>query len=179
MNKVWLDLVVVWVGGVLVGIGLMLLTGTCKADTIGVHMGSVHSNNYDPVAQKPWNNTNPGVYYVFEVGGPERSEGLSNVPVLPAGNYVVGTYYNSVRKQSVYAGLVYPLTDNIDITVGVISGYNGRGPGGEYRAKALMPMVVPSVHFPITDSVRGRVHFAPGLGRGSAHAVHFSLEMKL
>lgn len=164
-----------WISGALAGISLMFFTGNCKADTIGVHMGSVHSNNYDPVAQRPWNNANPGVYYIHEA-----KEGLSIGPVsLPGGSYAVGTYYNSVRKQSLYAGYVYALSDNIDITLGVISGYNGRGPGGAYRAKALMPMVVPSVHFPITDSIRGRVHVAPGLGKGSAHAVHFSIEMKL
>lgn len=147
-----------------------LTVGSCaKADTIGVHVGSVHSNNYDPVAQRPWNNANPGLYYVKDI------KGLS----IPDGAYVVGTYFNSVRKQSVYVGYVYPISANLDLTVGVISGYNGRGPGGEYRAKALMPMVVPSFHFPITDSIRGRVHVAPGLGRGSATAVHFSVEMKL
>jgi hypothetical protein len=125
-------------------------------DTAGVHLGSVHSNNYDAVSQKPWNNLNPGIYF-------------------RADNIVFGTYFNSVRKQSVYLGYSYAVTDNIDVVVGIVSGYNGPG----YSAKAVMPMVVPSIHFPISGGVVGRISIAPQVAKGGATAVHFSLEWKL
>ena len=125
-------------------------------DTMGVHLGSIHSNNYDPVANRAWNNYNPGVYFRHE-------------------NWVAGTYFNSIRKQSFYAGYVYGLTSNIDIVFGAVSGYNGPG----YRAKPVMPMVVPSFHFPLTDAVSARINLAVGVGKGSATAVNFALEWKL
>lgn len=146
---------------VLIGMGLAC---TARAesvnlypDAVGVHLGSVHSNSRDEVSGRNWNNANPGVYFRW-------------------GNVAVGTYYNSIRKESFYVGYVYPVTDYLDVTVGVISGYNGPG----YAAKPIMPMVVPSVHFPIGDSgLRGRIHVAPKVAKGGATAVHFSLEWRL
>lgn len=127
-----------------------------KPDTFGVHVGSYHVEKVDPVTNKGWNNTNPGAYLRWD-------------------NVVVGTYYNSIRKQSVYAGYVYPLTDNIDVVVGAVTGYNGPG----YSAKAVMPMVVPSFHFAVAKDVEARVHFLPKAAKGGATAIHFSLEFKL
>lgn len=131
-------------------------------DAIGMHIGSVHSNNYDPVAKRNWNNANPGLYAKWNVGN-------------DMGAYVVGSYYNSIRKQSVYAGYAYPVLPNLDVVVGVVSGYNGPG----YRAKAIMPMVVPSLHFPITDTISARFNLAIGVGKGSATALNFALEYRL
>lgn len=125
-------------------------------DSIGVHIGSVHSSKIDPVANKPWNNSNPGVYARWD-------------------NIVVGTYYNSIRKQSLYAGYVYQVTDNIDVVIGAVSGYNGPG----YRAKPVMPMVIPSVHFKVWENTSVRINIAPGVGKGSATAINFALEWKL
>lgn len=130
------------------------------AQTVGVMIGSVHSNNYDPVAQRAWNNYNPGVYVQFD------------------NRVVLGTYLNSIRKQTYYVGYAYPVTEHIDVVVGAISGYNGYGPGGTYRAKAVMPMVVPSVHFSLFGGVDGRVSLAVGIGKGSATAVNFAIERK-
>jgi len=125
-------------------------------DVIGVHVGSYHLEKMDVTAGRPWNNANPGVYARWD-------------------NVVVGTYYNSIRKQSVYAGYVYPLVDHFDVVVGAITGYNGPG----YSAKPIMPMVVPSMHFPISNGVEGRVHFLPKAAKGGANVIHFSLEFKL
>lgn len=145
----------------LLGLGLAC---TAKAESVnlqpdyaGVHIGSVHSNNRDIVSGKGWNNVNPGVYFRWD-------------------NVAIGMYHNSIRKDSYYVGYVYPVTDYLDVTVGVISGYNGPG----RTAKALMPMVVPSVHFPIGDTgAIGRIHVAPKVAKGGATAIHFSLEWRL
>lgn len=125
-------------------------------DVIGVHIGSVHSNNYDPVAKRNWNNANPGLYARWD-------------------NVVVGTYYNSIRKQSVYAGYAVPVLPYLDVVLGGVTGYNGPG----YRAKAIMPMVVPSLHIPITDAVSVRFNLAIGVGKGSATALNLALEYRL
>lgn len=123
--------------------------------TIGLHVGSVHSTSRDDVAGKPWNNVNPGLY-------------------LRRDNVVIGGYYNSIRKGSLYVGYVYSVTDWLDVTVGIVSGYDGPG----YSAKRVMPMVVPSVHFGIVPNVTGRIHLAPQVAKGGATAVHFSIEYK-
>lgn len=125
-------------------------------DVVGIHVGSYHVEKYDPTARQPWNNHNPGLY------------GRWN-------DIVVGTYYNSIRRQSVYVGYVYPLTSYADVVVGAVTGYNGPG----YSAKAVMPMVVLSVHFPITNGIEGRVHVIPKVAKGGATAVHFSVEWRL
>lgn len=142
---------------------LYLLSPEANADTLGVHLGSVHSNKMDAVAGKPWNNANPGVFY--------RLDGRGNW----TDNLVVGTYHNSIRKESVYAAYIYPVTDWLDVSVGLVSGYNGQG----YSAKPIMPMVVPSVRFELGNGFAGRIHLAPKVGRGGATAVHFSLEKKI
>jgi hypothetical protein len=135
---------------------LMASCSPAHADAFGVHLGSVHSNSYDPVAQRNWNNSNPGVYFRHD-------------------EWVVGTYYNSIRKQSYYVGYVYGITSNIDVILGAVSGYDGAG----YKAKQVMPMAIPSLHFPIAHDVSARVNLAIGVGKGSATAVNFSLEYKL
>lgn len=145
-----------FLSGFLVTCGGVQPAAAQMPDVIGMHIGSVHSNNYDPVAKRNWNNTNPGLYARWD-------------------NVVVGTYYNSIRKQSVYAGYAYPVLSNLDVVVGVVSGYDGPG----YRAKAIMPMVVPSLHFPITDTINARLNLAIGVGKGSATALNFAIEYRL
>ena len=63
----------------LVGLGLLLCASASSAGTLGLHLGSQH------YPAKNFNNLNPGAYYISDDG------------------WTVGTYYNSVRKQSVYA----------------------------------------------------------------------------
>jgi hypothetical protein len=128
-------------------------------DTVGVHVGSVH------FPQQDFNNVNPGIYLAGSI---------NNVPVLPDGRYVVGAYYNSIKRGSLYVAYVYPICDWADVTVGLITGYNREGD----VAKPVMPMVVPSVHFPIFGDFRGRVHFAPRFMKTGANAFHFSIERR-
>lgn len=138
----------------------LLATGRCNAevmpDVIGVHLGSWHSTSRDNVAGKAWNGVNPGIYMRWD-------------------NVAVGTYYNSIRRESYYVAYVYPVTEWLDVSVGAITGYDRPG----YAAKPVMPMLVPSVHWPITDRITGRVHFAPQVMKGGASAIHLSLEFKL
>lgn len=117
------------------------------ADTrIGVHVGSHHFSG-------TFNNVNPGLY-LFKDG------------------WTVGTYYNSERRQSYYAGYTFEgdLIGAVDygVTVGLITGYQ--------RARVL-PMLVPSVSAvnPLLGG-RTRLSFVPPVGKGSAAAVHLSHE---
>ena len=131
-------------------VALCLSAAVAHADVIGVHIGSVHA----PKAE--WNNVNPGIYYRHE--SPDWYK-----------NVVVGTYYNSERRQSAYAGVVYPLTDNIDVTVGAITGYK-RAP--------VLPLVVPSFHFNVSGPWDARIHYLPKVEKSGAHVLHLSIERR-
>lgn len=116
------------------------------ADTrVGAHLGSYHFEGN-------FNNFNPGVY-VYHDG------------------WTAGTYYNSERNQSYYAGYTfeYPLVGPFTggLTVGAITGYA--------RAK-VMPLVVPSVRLGLTDVLGLRVTFVPKVEKGGSSAVHASIE---
>ena len=90
---------------------LLALAGWAQAGTLGLHIGSQHF----PAQQ--YNNFNPGAYYIHDNGA------------------TVGTYYNSERRQSVYAGWTWD-SGPWRLQVGAITGYERR---------AVLPMVVPSV----------------------------------
>lgn len=118
------------------------------ADTrVGVHVGSHHFGG-------DFNNVNPGVY-VYHNG------------------WTAGTYYNSERKQSAYAGYTFEhalgrgLT--AALTVGAITGY-------EY-AKVL-PLIFPSVSYKLSDTYSVRVGALPKVGKAGAAAVHLMIESK-
>lgn len=128
--------------------------------TIGMHMFSVHTHKVDVIAQKDWNNLNPGMYAKWDNG------------------LVIGGYYNSIRRTSFYVGYAYPLTDNFDVVVGAITGYYGDVPTGTYGTRKVLPLIVPSYHFRLTDDVVGRVHFIPKTGKYAAAAFHFSIEKR-
>ena len=89
----------------------LALAGVAHAGTLGLHIGSQHF----PAQQ--YNNANPGAYYIHDSGA------------------TVGTYYNSERRQSVYAGWTLD-SGPWRLQVGAITGYERR---------AVLPMVVPSV----------------------------------
>lgn len=119
------------------------------ADTrIGAHLGSYHF-------QPGFNNSNPGVY-VYHNG------------------WTGGTYYNSERKQSVYAGYTfeYPLVGpfTAGLTVGAITGYA--------RAQVL-PLAIPSISWKVSDAsgVSVRLSFVPPVDKTVA-AVHASIEWR-
>lgn len=146
INRKWL----MKMGGVAVAICALAVTcGQAKADTrVGLHLGSYHST-------PGYNNTNPGVY-VFHNG------------------WTAGTYYNSERNQSYYAGYTweYPLGSMVRVgaTAGVITGYK--------RADVL-PMVVPSVAVSIPGGfgTAARLSFIPPVG-GMPTVLHLSVEFR-
>lgn len=115
----------------------------------GAHLGSYHFSG-------DFNNFNPGVY-VYHNG------------------WTLGTYYNSERNQSVYAGYTaeWQLGGqwSAALTVGAISGY---------ARASVLPMAIPSVAWRIPGGLGSalRVSVVPPVGRGSAAAVHASIEWR-
>lgn len=80
----------------------------------------------------------------------------------------VGTYHNSECRQSVYLAQTY--THGLySITLGGVTGY---------ARKPVLPMVVPSVAFPLADGVSLRLAYVPKVSREAAHAVHLSVERR-
>ena len=69
-----------------------------RADTVGIHLGSLH------IPAKDYNNSNPGLYVRLDSG------------------WTGGLYRNSLRKNSVYAG--YTWTHGaFSVTAGGVTGY--------------------------------------------------------
>ena len=120
---------------------VLALSGMAHAGTLGLHIGSQHF----PAQQ--YNNANPGAYYIHDNGA------------------TVGTYYNSERRQSVYAGWTWD-SGPWRLQIGAITGYE--------RAK-VMPMVVPSVAL----GHGFRLTVLPKVERNGSSVIHLMLETKL
>ena len=111
------------------------------AGTLGLHIGSQHF----PAQQ--YNNFNPGAYYIHDNGA------------------TVGTYYNSERRQSVYAGWTWD-SGPWRLQVGAITGY---------ERSAVLPMIVPSV----AVGYGFRLAVLPKVERDGSSVVHLLWETKL
>ena len=111
------------------------------AGTLGLHIGSQH------YPARAYNDANPGAYYIHDNGA------------------TVGTYYNSERRQSVYAGWTWD-SGPWRLQVGAITGY---------ERSAVLPMVVPSVAL----GYGFRLTVLPKVERGGSSVVHLMYEMKL
>lgn len=136
--------------GLVVMVGVVICQKTHAETRIGLHVGSQHfGKNADQ-----FNNFNPGVY-VYHNG------------------WTAGTYYNSERKQSVYAGYTweYDITHRLAVgaTLGVITGYS--------TAKVL-PMLVPSASYRFAGSTSARLSFVPAVTKHGASALHLMIERK-
>lgn len=152
-KKLWLSLCAAGAAA------LFLMSPKANAEValtgLGIHVGSHHWPAQD------FNNTNPGVYLKGTINA---------VPYVPDGTYVLGTFYNSERKQSVYAGYVYPLVGGFDVVLGAISGY---------KASPVLPLVAPSYSLRILDSAwTARLTYLPKIEKSGAHVLHLSLEYK-
>lgn len=77
---------------------LALLAPCARADTVGLHLVSVHS------PQRHFNNTNPGLYYRSDDG------------------WTAGGYHNSLRRFSAYAGYTWQY-EALGLTTGAVTGY--------------------------------------------------------
>lgn len=124
----------------------------CVAATsliIGLHAVSFHTDT-----KSGYNNVNPGIYAGYN-------------------SYVVGTYYNSDRKQSVYVGKVFETEScRFDMTVGAVTGY----------AAPVLPFVIAGVKFD-TDQVvknsRTRISMMPVIDKNkkfNGMVFHLSIE---
>lgn len=78
-----------------------LFAASAQAQTIGLHVASVHSSG-------GFNNFNPGVYVRF-------------------GGITAGTFRNSIRRQSAYIGYTIETHGRLSfaLTAGLVSGYRG------------------------------------------------------
>lgn len=124
--------------------------GLCStALVIGLHAVSYHTDT-----AAGYNNTNPGIYASYD-------------------GYAVGTYYNSIRRQTFYAGKVYELTDSCryEATVGLATGYKF----------AVIPFVVGSVKFDTHEIIDGtvtRISVMPTARDRSVNGVVFHLSLE-
>lgn len=119
----------------------LALAGAAHADTLGFHIGSQH------FPAKQYNNFNPGAYYIHSSGA------------------TIGTYYNSERRQSVYAGWTWDYGP-WRLQAGAITGY---------RRAAVLPLIAPSVSL----GYGFRLTVLPKVERRGSAVVHLTWEMKL
>ena len=119
----------------------LALAGAAHADTLGLHIGSQH------FPAKQYNNFNPGAYYIHSSGA------------------TIGTYYNSERRQSVYAGWTWDYGP-WRLQAGAITGY---------ERSTVLPMVVPSVAL----GYGFRLTALPKVERDGSAVIHLMYEMKL
>lgn len=125
----------------------------CCVAAVGLHLGSQH---FAPLPNQPeFNNRNPGLYVLFD------------------NRVAVGTFYNSLRRQSAYVGYNVPLATyepiKFDILVGGITGY---------PLAKVAPLLLPSARFALTHNVRLRVGFLPRTKVTGAYVVHFMAEYR-
>jgi hypothetical protein len=99
----------------------MICSATVLA--IGMHLNSWHSK-YNAT----FNTLNPGAFVQYQ-------------------GYTAGTYYNSMRKQSSYAGKIWDLDQDCryEVQVGFVSGY----------ATKVLPYVAASVKFDLQEVQKG------------------------
>lgn len=120
--------------------------------TIGLHLRSYHSSG-------DFNNNNYGVY-------------------VRKGNLVMGDYYNSIKKNSFYAGYLFemktpkvPLVDSVGLLVGGVTGYDT-----DSKIAGFTPMALPSVKFLVTDDFGFRILWIPYTHMTSSNVFHLSIE---
>lgn len=113
---------------------------------LGIHLGTYHTNiddHYQP------NNTNPGIY------------------VEMTDNTMLGMYYNSDRKSTIYVGKALHY-GQASVMIGVATGYN----------KPLVPAIIPAYNIPLAKGIEGKIWYVPKVDIG-AEAVHFSIEWRI
>lgn len=113
---------------------------------LGVHLLSAHTQQRDYQ-----NNENLGIYAIYD-------------------GWTMGTYRNTLRRTSVYAGYTWS-AGPFSLTAGGVTGYKlDPSTGFGFSKSNLSPMVAPSVKLG-----PARLWFIPSVGRTSS-VLHFSLE---
>ena len=112
--------------------------------TVGLHLGSFHSAT-------GYNDFNPGIYVE-----------------LP-NHITAGHYYNSNYRDSTYLGYTYSYNSQIDVTVGLTTGY---------QIYKYTPLLVPSYKFlNVVENFNLRVAFIPRFfGVVQANVLHAMVE---
>jgi hypothetical protein len=120
---------------------------------IGLHIGS-HHVDAAPAGHPAWNDRNPGVYARWASG------------------LVVGTLYNSERRQSAYAAymLESPRWHGLSasVMVGAITGY----------AKPIKALASASAALDLSDHATLRLSYLPKANPKSSAVVHLSAEWR-
>ena len=121
---------------------------------VGLHIGS-HHLSAAPAGSPAWNDRNPGVYARWASG------------------VVVGTLYNSERRQSAYAAymLESPRWHGLSASVmaGAITGYT----------KPIKPLASASVALDLSTRATLRLSYLPKSHPKSSAVVHLSAEWSL
>ena len=114
----------------------------CCIAAIGIHIGSYHVNNQ---TGQELNNINPGAYV-------ELTNGV-----------VLGSYYNSLRRNSEYVGFKVEGPYHTSVIVGAITGYSD---------KPILA-IIPSVNWgPV------RLSYIPKVSLTKVHTFHISIEKR-
>lgn len=117
-----------------------------KLTSIGVHIGSHHwpAQNF--------NNFNPGVYATVSDGEWE---------------YIAGTYYNSERRQTFYAGLNFQPYSWLSLQVIGATGY-----------RRPFVAVVPTLQLPVADRTTLNVSVLPKVEKYGSWVAHLSIQYR-
>ena len=146
-----------------------------KADaaelSVGVHTVSHHTKgsyyDYELRTRREFNNSNPGLYL-------QASESWDG----NTANVTVGTYKNSIYRQTTYAtvgfGREINSTFDIGLQIGLATGYNS---GFGYKG-SVVPMGGLVVTTKLTDKLNANVIFVPPVNSDTAGVVHLTLDHK-
>ena len=139
-----------------IGAAIVAFAGcTAQAATFGIHAGSAHfpGGSYQ-------NNFNPGVYL-------RTDDGIT-----------IGTYYNTLRRVSFYAGYTFEYGP-VGVLGGLITGYQPKLIDGlSYgQGKALTPMLAASLKLPPLGGFKPMLMLVPPF-RSSPAVLHIAFEHK-
>jgi hypothetical protein len=123
----------------------------CCIAAIGLHVGSVHTDNS---TGQSLNGFNPGIYL-------EHTSGIT-----------VGTYYNSLRRASYYVGYNYRMAPIYGVTPSVLVG----GVTGYTTSPTWA--IVPSLSYNMGDGVAVRLSYLPKVEATKVQTLHLSLEKR-
>ena len=127
-------------------------TAAAEPVTVGVHLGSVH------IPKKPYhNNVNPGVYVRYA-------------------DWTVGTYKNTISRQTVYLGYSKELGGGFEAMAGGATGYQRKCEPVCYGfSRGAVAPIIGLTYSPKTSGIRPRFWFTPGL-MGASSVLHLSVE---
>lgn len=156
------------------------MSALCDCLIIGMHALSLHSSpSYvlmentkgETIQTAQYETFTPGLYIRHESG------------------FTAGTYSNSFKRQSFYAGWTWETEDERwAFTIGAVTGYGRHYVGGTVEGNKWVkhyfgynevePLFAPSFKLPVTENSALRLTVLPSFNKG-ASVLHFSYEFKL